>query len=371
MPVYTQQQIYEAALQVGFPPQSAQIIAAIALAEAPARDAYGNVIGADTDATNPVGEYSVGPLQINLNAHGDKISESQARDLYGALQYALQLSKGGADFSDWTTFTGWTPQGYTTPKYLQYMQGGGGTGMPAGQTTQGWEPVYVGGQLVGYQDNRPFSEGGTGRFIRADEVGGSAYPIESKRYGYTAPDFIQAAQAALRKYLAEIEATGESADIAYKKWQTEFDPIKTQLETQLGIQQEVGRRAGTLARDILPNVVPEGFSFNIPGMGDVGQMATPVDVGKLLDMGTGGLASVDVGALQGISKFPDLTMPQAPDIGPILQQAMQGFPGFNFTPSVSFVNPPNAGALPGITGAGPAQVPSWNPPDNWWEGAPF
>lgn len=47
-------------------------------------------------------EYSVGPLQINLNVHPE-IAEWEARWWPTAFAYGYQLSQGGSDFSPWST----------------------------------------------------------------------------------------------------------------------------------------------------------------------------------------------------------------------------------------------------------------------------
>jgi hypothetical protein len=98
MSVLSFQQIEQMAQQLGFTGNSAQTIAAIALAES----------GGDTQAVghNLNGTSDYGLVQINSIhfATGD-ITAGGALNPYSALAYAYTLSKKGSDFTPWSTFT--------------------------------------------------------------------------------------------------------------------------------------------------------------------------------------------------------------------------------------------------------------------------
>lgn len=90
------QQVYQICLQVGFPPQQATIMTAIAMGES----------GLSTDALNDRGEFSVGLFQINMNAHGNRFgSYADLRDPVNNARAAFELSNGGRNLRPWTVFT--------------------------------------------------------------------------------------------------------------------------------------------------------------------------------------------------------------------------------------------------------------------------
>lgn len=104
MVAYTPAEIAASLAKAGMPADSIPTMVAIALAES----------GGRSDATNDSTiEYSVGPYQINLWAHGDRVTESCARDLDCASRFAASLSQMGANFQPWSV--------YTNGAYRQYL----------------------------------------------------------------------------------------------------------------------------------------------------------------------------------------------------------------------------------------------------------
>jgi hypothetical protein len=102
-------QIAEAMRRAGFPEHEIAVGVAIVLAESSGRADATN----DGSATKSA-EYSVGPWQINLRAHGSRITEATARDLQAATNYAFQLWRA----------SGWNPWGaYTDGSYLRHLEG--------------------------------------------------------------------------------------------------------------------------------------------------------------------------------------------------------------------------------------------------------
>lgn len=108
MSILSYEQIENTAQNVGFSPQGAQTIAAIALAES----------GGNSQAISPRnmnGSIDYGLVQINsIHFNEGAISQAQALNPVSALSYALKLSKGGTDFTPWTTFN--------TGAYERYLQ---------------------------------------------------------------------------------------------------------------------------------------------------------------------------------------------------------------------------------------------------------
>lgn len=89
------QEAKQFAQQAGFQGPKADLMAAIAMAES-----YGW-----TNAYNGVGrDDSYGITQINAKAHGDIAKEAYNNPLR-AMQLAFDVSKGGTNFSPWTTYT--------------------------------------------------------------------------------------------------------------------------------------------------------------------------------------------------------------------------------------------------------------------------
>jgi Lysozyme like domain len=99
MPVWTHDQIVNAAQSVGFSASGAQTIAAIALAES----------RGDTGAISPLnsnGTRDYGIVQINsVHFSEGAISQAQALQPIASLAYALRLSDNGTNFAPWSTFT--------------------------------------------------------------------------------------------------------------------------------------------------------------------------------------------------------------------------------------------------------------------------
>ncbi len=96
--------VWEACRQAGFTAEQAKTMTAIARAES----------GCNPQATNnnPPVEYSIGVFQLNLLAHPE-ISETDARDVYRAAQWAYALSGGGTNYRPWSA--------YTNGKYRSYV----------------------------------------------------------------------------------------------------------------------------------------------------------------------------------------------------------------------------------------------------------
>jgi len=106
MATYTPAQVADAMRRAGFPESEIATGVAVATAESGRRSEATNRGTAKTP------EYSVGPWQINLNAHGKAITEDAARDLDTATAYAYRLWKS----------SGWQPWGvYTAGTYRQYL----------------------------------------------------------------------------------------------------------------------------------------------------------------------------------------------------------------------------------------------------------
>lgn len=102
-------QLLVAIHDAGFKGSSFLTAAEIALAENNKIDATVNDTRGRTDlppGTQP--EYSVGPFQINLLAHGGITPENIARasNIESAAQWAYEISSKGTDFSPWSTYTG-------------------------------------------------------------------------------------------------------------------------------------------------------------------------------------------------------------------------------------------------------------------------
>jgi len=88
--------MYDMAQKAGFDGPSSMTIAAIAEAES---NGNPNAIHRNSD-----GSTDYGVLQINSVHFGHGASEQIAKDPQSAFNYAYKLSKGGTNFSDWSTF---------------------------------------------------------------------------------------------------------------------------------------------------------------------------------------------------------------------------------------------------------------------------
>ncbi len=112
---YTLDQLVGFAQQAGFSGQSAQTIAAIAMAES-----GGNPYAINPN--DPGGSY--GLTQINQGAHGPT-AQNTLGDPLEAFRQAFSISGGGSNFSPWSTYT----NGMYLPFAAQLgIAGGGGSG---------------------------------------------------------------------------------------------------------------------------------------------------------------------------------------------------------------------------------------------------
>lgn len=89
---HSQPEIQAAWIARGVKPANARIASAISMAESGGRD----------EADNGAGD--LGYMQIEIAAHPD-VSAACAHNFACATTKAVQISKGGTDFSPWTTFT--------------------------------------------------------------------------------------------------------------------------------------------------------------------------------------------------------------------------------------------------------------------------
>lgn len=104
------QQVADALRQAGWPELMVPVMVAVARAES----------GCRREATARTSrEYSVGPFQINLQAH-PWVGEECARDYLCAARAALQIAQGGYDLTPWTA--------YRSGRYLQFLVGPEQTG---------------------------------------------------------------------------------------------------------------------------------------------------------------------------------------------------------------------------------------------------
>lgn len=121
---YTYGQLRAFAVAAGFPGASADIAAAIALAESGGESNATNIVTqAQADAWNaehPEGprhgpERSFGPWQVNTLVH-PAFSEQHLTDPAYNAKAAFAVSNGGTNFAPWSTFTDGT--------YKRYLQSG-------------------------------------------------------------------------------------------------------------------------------------------------------------------------------------------------------------------------------------------------------
>ena len=315
---YSQQDMYEAALRAGFLPAEAQVMSAIGMGES----------GGRGDATNPNGEYSVGPLQINLNAHSSSIDEDSARDIDKAMAFAYQLSRGGKDFSPWSVFT--------NGSYQQFLGGdapaatGGSSMTDPGLTNlpEGWNVIQIGGQIIGFTDD-------LGEF----HAYSPAAAASQSRVGTATPAPINAANSLIDKYRAEIESGRFQADQAWNQFQKELGEANFGLsrdvnraDVAIKTQNEVGERAKTTLSAL--KGMTTAPQLNVPFLNEIfgGQVqGTPVNFPQLFDQGTGGLASIPQVMPQAptFSPMPTFAPPTMPNLGGLLGAGAAGFPGWN------------------------------------------
>lgn len=177
MAVLTREQLAASLRRAGFNEEATRIMVAIALAES----------GGDTNATaNTTREYSVGPWQINLHAHGDWVTESCARDPDCAARAAYAISKNGTTFTPWSVFTnrmyekfldwaGLDPKG--TPLLID-PNDPNAPNLPGGVTVAPGTPVKVDDPLSGIADRLRAALGDltgiTDDTVKAALIGGTA-----------------------------------------------------------------------------------------------------------------------------------------------------------------------------------------------------
>lgn len=92
MATHSQTEIQAAWIAHGVSPANARIASAISMAESGGRD----------EADNEAGD--LGYMQIEIAAHPD-VSAACAHNFACATTKAVQISKGGTDFTPWTTYT--------------------------------------------------------------------------------------------------------------------------------------------------------------------------------------------------------------------------------------------------------------------------
>ena len=105
--MYSQSEIESLAVQAGFSPSNAKIMAAIGMGES------GGDAGIDTSMTIDPGkknEYSLGLVQINAQAHGDKLSRrgwtaEDLRDPLKNLTIAKEVYDEVGSFKPWSVYT--------------------------------------------------------------------------------------------------------------------------------------------------------------------------------------------------------------------------------------------------------------------------
>mgnify|MGYP001604644532 CR=1 FL=1 len=170
--------------------------------------------------------------------------------------------------------------------------------------------------------------------------------------GAAAPDPIGAALALAQKMAAEATAEQGWADAAYDRWIAELKRIEIgqkrnvdEANRALGVQEEVGRRAGTIARDILPGMI-NAEQLNIPELNAI--MGGPykglkLDIPAMFTQGTPGLAAsqpLPAPDFGGLAPLPILEKPQGIDLvafAELLAKGAAGFPGFPQMPPFATV----------------------------------
>jgi len=115
--LYSQSQIQSFAQQAGFSPENAKIMAAIGMGESRGNAGIDTVqSGLDPGKKN---EYSIGLTQINVQAHGDKLSRrgwtaEDLRDPVKNLTIAKEVYDEVGSFKPWSV--------YTSGKYTEYLK---------------------------------------------------------------------------------------------------------------------------------------------------------------------------------------------------------------------------------------------------------
>ena len=177
MAVLTREQLAASLRRAGFNEEATRVMVAIALAES----------GGDTNATaNTTREYSVGPWQINLHAHGSWVTESCARDPDCAARAAYAISESGTKFTPWSVFTNRMYERFLdwaglNPKDSPTMidpSDPNAPNLPGGGTVTPGTPVKVDDPLQGIADRlRDALAGVTGisdDTVKAALIGGTA-----------------------------------------------------------------------------------------------------------------------------------------------------------------------------------------------------
>jgi hypothetical protein len=108
-------EIYHDALQVGFAPDAARTLTAIAGATSSyVPDSIGL---APTDPSSPMGApyglFGITPVKMDTGTGGDRDAGALAAGTLNQVQAAYDLSHGGVDFTPWTEFTNGAYQDYT------------------------------------------------------------------------------------------------------------------------------------------------------------------------------------------------------------------------------------------------------------------
>ena len=115
--LYSQTQMQSFAQQAGFSPENAKIMAAIGMGESRGNAGIDTVqSGLDPNKNN---EYSIGLTQINVQAHGDKLSRrgwsaEDLRDPVKNLTIAKEVYDEVGSFKPWSV--------YTSGKYTEYLK---------------------------------------------------------------------------------------------------------------------------------------------------------------------------------------------------------------------------------------------------------
>ena len=115
--LYSQTQMQSFAQQAGFSPENAKIMAAIGMGESRGNAGIDTVqSGLDPGKKN---EYSIGLTQINVQAHGDKLSRrgwsaEDLRDPVKNLTIAKEVYDEVGSFKPWSV--------YTSGKYTEYLK---------------------------------------------------------------------------------------------------------------------------------------------------------------------------------------------------------------------------------------------------------
>lgn len=324
-----QGQIYNLLIQNGASPDEARMLSAIAMAESSGNPGAANV----SDI-----EKSYGLFQINTNVHS--LSPEQAMDPNVSAQYALSLVRSQG-YKPWSVFT--------NGSYKQFL-GGGGESMPTDSRNNLGPAQFLfgGGAPVADPPKAPpgyqwvLTPGGDPEdpemwnLIALPKGATSDTDTPAQTSNAQANMISAKAQQmnALINAFSEMVATGQVPfDQAMKQFQAQLANIDTELSAgrlnldrakaeedsrfsresaeasrRLGVAEEAGRRAKTMAQDVLPFLVPGATSLNLPMLG---AMPLPqVNPDQLFNQGGPG----DLSQLPGISPNPSVTFPGAPPL---------------------------------------------------------